>query len=35
VHRLEKKVIDQTVDKYVNRVVKKAGWRRANWLGLT
>lgn len=34
-HRIEKRVIDQTVDKYVTRAVRKMGWRRANWLGVT
>ena len=35
IHRFEKKVIDQVVDKNVNKAVKKLGWRKANWLGLT
>lgn len=35
IHRFEKRVIDQVVDKNVNKVVKKMGWRKANWLGLT
>lgn len=34
-HRIEKRIIDQTVDKYVTKVVRKMGWRRANWLGVT
>ena len=35
IHRIEKKIIDQHVDKYVSKIVKKMGFRKANWLGLT
>ena len=35
IHRIEKKIVDETVDKYVNRMAKKCGFRKANWLLLT
>ena len=31
-HNFEKVVVDQMVDKYANKFVKKLGYRRANWL---
>jgi len=31
-HDFEKRVVDQMVDHYANKVVKKLGYRKANWL---
>jgi hypothetical protein len=31
-HEFEKKVVDQLVDKYANKFVKKLGYRKAEWL---
>lgn len=33
-HDFEKKVVDQYVDVYANKAVRKLGYRRANWLPL-
>lgn len=33
-HKFEKAVIDQYVDKYTNKFVKKLGYRKASWLPL-
>lgn len=33
-HDFEKKVVDQYVDHYANKAVRKLGYRRANWLPL-
>lgn len=31
-HKFEKRIVDQTVDKYSNKFVQKLGYRKAQWL---